>query len=336
MNIGVIGAGSWGTVLATLLSKKGNQVMLWAREPEVVTGIRNRRRNPFFMNALELPPELGVSDDAEEVASRAEALLFAIPSMHLRGMAHRLGRHLGRVKGVINAAKGFEPETGKRLSEILIEEAGVTPGGPDDHIAIISGPNLAGELAEGKIGATVAACPDPKWAQTVQELLSTEQFRVYRHTDRAGVELGGTLKNVFAIGAGIVDGLGLGDNAKAAYLTRALHELVRLGSRLGGRQTTFYGLSGLGDLMATCSSPLSRNHQLGQALARGQTLTEIAGGSRMVIEGVETARMAAAWGKKLTIPLPITEEICRVLFEGLPPREAARNLMTRSLKDEEA
>ncbi|HOY67266.1 MAG TPA: NAD(P)H-dependent glycerol-3-phosphate dehydrogenase [Candidatus Ozemobacteraceae bacterium] len=336
MNIGVIGAGSWGTVLATLLSKKGNEVTLWAREPEVVAGIRNRRRNPFFMNTLELPPELGVTDDADEVASRAEALLFAIPSMHLRGMAHRLGRHLARMKGIINAAKGFEPATGKRLSEILVEEAGVAPGSADDHVAIISGPNLAGELAEGKIGATVAACPDTGWAQTVQELLSTEQFRVYRHTDRAGVELGGTLKNVFAIGAGIVDGLGLGDNAKAAYLTRALHELVRLGTRLGGRPTTFYGLSGLGDLMATCSSPLSRNHQLGQALARGQTLAEISGSSRMVIEGVETARMAAEWGKKLTIPLPITEEICRVLFDGLPPREAARNLMTRSLKDEEA
>jgi len=336
MKIGVIGAGSWGTVLAMLLSKKGNQVTLWAREPEVVSGIRNRRRNPFFMSDLELPPELGVSNDAAEVASGAEALLFAVPSTHLRGVAHGLREHLARVSGVINAAKGFEPGTGKRLSEILVEETGVEPGSSSDHVAILSGPNLAGELAQGKIGASVIACPDESWSTKAQELLSNDHFRVYRHTDRTGVELGGTLKNVFAIGAGIVDGLGLGDNAKAAYLTRALHELVRLGTSLGGRPTTFYGLSGLGDLMATCSSPLSRNHQLGQALARGQTLDELTHGSRMVIEGVETARMAASWGKKLTIPLPITEEICRVLFDALPPREAAKNLMTRSLKDEEA
>lgn len=336
MKIGVIGAGSWGTVLATLLSKKGNDVMLWAREPEVVSGIRNRRRNPFFMSGLELPPDLGVSDNAEEVASRSDALLFAIPSAHLRTMARQLCGHLSRVSGVINAAKGFEPATGKRLSEILVEEAGFESGSQADHIAALSGPNLAGELAEGKLGATVIACPSEEWARTAQELLSTDHFRVYRHTDRAGVELGGTLKNIFAIGAGIVDGLGLGDNAKAAYLTRALHELVRLGTRLGGRPTTFYGLSGLGDLMATCSSPLSRNHQLGQALARGQTLEELTNKSRMVIEGVETARTAVAWGKKLTIHLPITEEICRVLFEGLPPLEAAKCLMSRSLKDEEA
>ncbi|HNW36375.1 MAG TPA: 2-dehydropantoate 2-reductase N-terminal domain-containing protein, partial [Candidatus Ozemobacteraceae bacterium] len=225
MKIGVIGAGSWGTVLANLLSQKGNAVTLWAREPEVVSGIRNRRRNPFFMSSLELHPELAVSPDAMEVASASDALLFAIPSVHLRSMANKLKAYLPAVSGIINAAKGFEPQSGKRLSEILIEETGIEAGSGADHVAVISGPNLAGEVAEGKIGATVVACPDENWARQVQEMLSTDYFRAYRHTDRTGVELGGTLKNVFAIGAGIVDGLGLGDNAKAAYLTRSLHEL---------------------------------------------------------------------------------------------------------------
>jgi glycerol-3-phosphate dehydrogenase (NAD(P)+) len=200
----------------------------------------------------------------------------------------------------------------------------------------LSGPNLADEVAAKKLGASVVACHDQELAKTFQECFSNNYFRVYRQDDRTGVELGGTLKNIYAIGAGIVEGLDLGDNARAGYLTRSLHELVRLGTALGGKAQTFYGLAGLGDLIATTSSPLSRNHKLGQAIARGQTLKDIISSSKMVVEGVETAKIAAAWGKKLTLPLPITEELCRVLFDNSSPQIAAKNLMSRSLKSENA
>ncbi|OIP26236.1 hypothetical protein AUK22_07030 [bacterium CG2_30_54_10] len=334
MKIAVIGAGAWGTTLGDLLARKGHQVALWAREHEVVEGIRKQARNAFFLPDHELSKDLKATVSIEDALEDAEATLFAVPSSHLRAVIHPL-RHLFReIPCHVNVAKGLESGSGARISQILLEELGTIENSPDDKIAILSGPNLAGEVASGKIGACVVACPNEQFASSVQKIFSTAYFRVYRHSDRIGVELGGTLKNIFAIGAGIVDGLGLGDNAKAAYLTRGLHEMVRLGTRLGGRPQTFYGLSGLGDLMATAASPLSRNHQLGVALSRGENFSDVAGRGRVVFEGVETARMAQEWGKRLTIPLPITEEICRVLFDNLSPREAARNLMSRSLKDE--
>lgn len=335
LKVGVVGAGSWGTTLADLLARKGHRVTLWAREPEVVAGIRSTRHNPFFVPDQELSPALAVTSAIQEAVDGADLVLLAVPSAHLRPSIHPIREHLAATPMIVNVAKGLESGSGSRLSQVILEEIGTGNPAPPDRLAVLSGPNLAVEIAAGKIGACVIACPQEDIGARLQEAFSLPTFRAYRHTDRTGVELGGTLKNIFAIGAGIVDGLGLGDNAKAAYLTRSLHEMVRLGTRLGGRATTFYGLSGLGDLMATAASPLSRNHQLGQALARGEQATEILSHSRMVVEGVETTRMAAEWGKRLTISLPITEEISRVLFDNLSPREAARNLMTRSLKDEE-
>ncbi|MBF0501418.1 MAG: NAD(P)-dependent glycerol-3-phosphate dehydrogenase [Candidatus Riflebacteria bacterium] len=336
MRLSVIGAGSWGTTLAHLFCSNGHSVHLWAREPEVAEGIRERHRNPFFVSGLELSPDIFVTCDLDECLKKTDGVVFAVPSNHLRRMACELASRVSSGTGILNAAKGLEPESGKRLSEVLLEVFGVAANSAADRIAVLSGPNLATEIASGKIGATVVASPNEDWNQTLQEALASRTFRVYRHSDRIGVELGGTLKNVFAIGAGIVDGLNLGDNAKAAYLTRCLHEMVRLGARLGGKPATFYGLSGLGDLMATAMSPLSRNHQMGLALARNRREEFQNESARMVVEGVETARMAREWGKKLTIPLPITEEIYSVLFENKSPREAAKDLMTRSLKDEES
>ncbi len=332
---GIIGAGSWGTTLAHLIHRNVQRVRWWAYEPEVIEGFRNSRKNPFFSTNLHFEPNVEITSDLRSVCEDVEAVLFAVPSKHLRALAREAAPFLSKDALILNAAKGLEPVSGKRLSQVLAEELRPGIDAAANRIAVLSGPNLAHEVADGKVGATVIAAADESVSTPLQMAVAARHFRVYRHTDRIGVELGGTLKNIFAIGAGIVEALELGDNARAAYLTRALHELVRLGVRMGGRQTTFYGLAGLGDLMATATSPLSRNHQFGKALALGTTEAFQAGHQRMVVEGVETARMAREWSKKLTIPMPITEEICRVLFEGKSPREAARDLMSRSLKDEE-
>ncbi|GAB4270060.1 MAG: NAD(P)H-dependent glycerol-3-phosphate dehydrogenase [Candidatus Rifleibacteriota bacterium] len=334
MKFSVLGAGSWGTTLANLLCENGHTVKIWAREPEVVEGINLEHRNPYFVNHLELNHKLIAFTDIIETLSDTDYALISIPSGFIRPTLESYSDELASKKGIINVAKGFERETGKRLSQILCDIVKAEPESPQDRIAVLSGPNLADEIAMKKISASVVACHNEELAKIFQECLSNEQFRVYRQTDRTGVELGGTLKNIFAIGAGICDGLELGDNAKAAYLTRSLHELVRLGTALGGEKQTFYGLAGLGDLMATTSSPLSRNNKLGREIAKGKTLREITESTKMVLEGVETTKIAFMWGKKLTLPLPITEELYRVLFENRAPQIAAHNLMSRTLKSE--
>ena len=334
MKFAVIGAGSWGTTLANLLCHNGHTVGLWAREPEVVSGINTNRRNPFFVSHLPLHEGLQCSDDLGDILKNSRLALISVPSGFIRSVIEPYKAELRNLDGIANVAKGFERGSGRRISQVICEILGVEPESAADHVACLSGPNLADEVAQQKLGASVIASPDESLSQQLQQCFSTPYFRVYRHSDRTGVELGGTLKNIFAIGAGIVDGLELGDNAKAAYLTRSLHELVRLGTALGGEAQTFYGLTGLGDLMATASSPLSRNHRLGQAIARGVSLKDFTESTKMVVEGVEAAKIASEWGKKLTLQLPITEELCRVLFEGRSPDIAAANLMGRSLKAE--
>jgi glycerol-3-phosphate dehydrogenase (NAD(P)+) len=334
MNFAILGAGSWGTTLANLLCENGHQVKIWAREAEVVEGINKQHRNPYFVTGLELSSKLVAVNRIEEALHNAEYALTSIPSGFLKPTLQEYSEELAGLKCIINVAKGFERGTGKRLSQVLCDIIRAEPESEKDIVASLSGPNLADEVGMKKLGASVVACHNEDLARAFQAGISNSYFRIYRQTDRTGVELGGTLKNIFAIGAGIVDGLDLGDNAKAAFLTRSLHELVRLGTALGGETQTFYGLAGLGDLMATTSSPLSRNHKLGQAIAQGKTLKEITEASKMVVEGVETAKIAAEWGKKLTLPLPITEELCRILFENCPPEIAAKHLMSRSLKSE--
>lgn len=334
MRFAVIGAGSWGTTLANLLCENGHEVKIWAREPEVLDGINNHHRNPYFVNHLQLCKSLHCYNDLAETLNNSQIALLSIPSSFIRGVLEPFKKELKSLEGIVNVAKGFERGSGKRISQVICELTGIDPESKNDCVACLSGPNLADEVAQKKLGASVIASPDESLSETLQKCFSNPYFRVYRHADRTGVELGGTLKNIFAIGAGIVDGLELGDNAKAAFLTRSLHELVRLGTALGGQTQTFYGLAGLGDLMATTSSPLSRNHKLGQALARGTSLQNFTESTKMVIEGVEAAKIASEWGKKLTLKLPITEELCRVLFEKCPPDIAAANLMGRSLKAE--
>lgn len=334
MNFAVIGAGSWGTTLANLLSNNGHKVMLWAREPEVVAGINTDRHNPYFVSHLEINPTLVCTNNMDEAINASELALISIPSGFIKDTLEPHKNALRKLRGIANVAKGFERGTGRRISQMLCEILGIEPDSSEDHIACLSGPNIADEVAKQKLGACVIASPDVELAKTLQHCLSTNYFRVYSQNDRTGVELGGTLKNIYAIGAGIVDGLELGDNCKAAYLTRSLHELVKLGTALGGQAQTFYGLTGLGDLMTTSNSILSRNHRLGAAMAKGTSLKEFTESMKMVVEGVETTKIANEWGKKLNLQLPITEELYRILFEDYPVKIAVQSLMGRALKAE--
>jgi glycerol-3-phosphate dehydrogenase (NAD(P)+) len=334
MKFVVIGAGSWGTTLANILANNGNEVILWAREPEVVAGINKDKKNPFFVSHLTINENLVCTGNLSEAIEASEYGLLSIPSGFIGSVLEPEKAQLKKLKGLLNVAKGFEKGSGRRISEIICDILGVKQGSSDDLIACLSGPNIADEVAKQKIGASVIAAPNEKLSEIYQKCLSTDYFRIYSQTDRTGVELGGTLKNIFAIGAGIVDGLKLGDNAKAAYLTRSLHELVKLGTALGGSVSTFYGLAGLGDLVTTANSPLSRNHRLGEAIANGIKVRDFIQSTKMVVEGVEATRIAYEWGKKLNIQLPITEELNSILFGDNSPQIAASNLMRRSLKAE--
>jgi glycerol-3-phosphate dehydrogenase (NAD(P)+) len=334
MKFVVIGAGSWGTTLANIIGNNGHQVTLWAREPEVVEGINNQRHNPYFVSHLKIHENVTCVNNLSTAIKGASYGLLSIPSSFIKAVIEPHKEELLKLKGILNVAKGFEFGTGRRISEMICDVLSIVPGSEQDIVASLSGPNIADEVARGQIGATVIASPCSAISQIFQDAISTDCLRIYTQTDRTGVELGGTLKNIFAIGAGIVDGLKLGDNAKAAYLTRSLHELVKLGTALGGQPTTFYGLAGLGDLITTANSSLSRNHRLGEAIAQGVTLEEYLGSTKMVVEGVEATKIALTWSKRLNIPLPITEELSRVLFDNVSPQLAASNLMKRALKPE--
>ncbi len=334
MQFVVIGAGSWGTTLANIIASNGYKVNLWAREPEVVESINEKRHNPYFVSHLEIHKNVTCTGDLEGAISKSNYGLLSIPSSFIKSVIEPHKEELRQLEGILNVAKGFEFNTGRRISEMICNILSIEPESDEDIIASLSGPNIADEVAKKQIGATVIASPCKTISKKYQEFISTDYLRIYTQTDRTGVELGGTLKNIFAIGAGIVDGLKLGDNAKAAYLTRSLHELVKLGTALGGLPTTFYGLAGLGDLITTANSTLSRNHRLGEAIASGMTLNEFLGSTKMVVEGVEATKIALNWSKKLNIPLPITEELSKVLFDDTSPQMAASNLMNRALKPE--
>lgn len=334
MKFAVIGAGSWGTTLANLLCNNGHEVRLWAREPEVVDGINTKRQNPYFMTDLILNDKLICTNDMDEALNNSSIGILAIPSGFVKSTLEPHKNSLKNLQGIANVAKGFERNTGRRISEMICDILEIEPESKEDNIACLSGPNIADEVAKQKLGCSVIAAPNEQLAKTLQYSLSTNYFRIYTQKDRTGVELGGTLKNIFAIGAGMVDGLEYGDNTKAAYLTRALHELIKLGTALGGKTQTFYGLAGLGDLMTTSNSFKSRNHRLGEAMAKGMSLEEFTGSTKMVVEGVEATKIAYDWSKKLNLQLPITEELYRMLFEGHPIDKSIQSLMGRELKSE--
>jgi glycerol-3-phosphate dehydrogenase (NAD(P)+) len=331
----VIGAGAWGTTLALLLAQRGLPVMLWAYEAPVVDAIRRKHENVQFLPGISLPPDLRATSSLEEAIHEADLLIFAVPSHAARSVLTRLAplltKPLSKPLPIISATKGIEEGTLALMSDVIQQ----TLPGPRRHtIAVLSGPSFASEVAKGQPTAVVLASQDHEATQRLQALLMTGQFRVYTGTDVIGVQLGAALKNVVAIAAGVVDGLGLGHNARAALITRGLAEMIRLGVAMGADIRTFYGLAGMGDLVLTCTGPLSRNHGVGMRLGKGDQLTTILGDTHTVAEGIHTSRAALGLANRFGVEMPIVQEVCAVLFDGKSPSTAVADLMERAGKAE--
>jgi len=330
MKIAIIGAGSFGTAMAVVASRSGNDVLLWAHDPKVAETLAVERRNTVYLPKVELDPAIRFTSSLAEAAAFSDLLFMVVPSHHYRRVLDELGAFLTRPVDIISGTKGIENETLKRMSEISAAVLGENLRG----FAVLSGPTFALETARGDPTAAVVASTDVALAERVQTALSHSAFRLYRSSDVAGVELAGSVKNVVAIAAGVVEGLGLGSNTNAALITRGLHEISRLGVALGGKPETFAGLAGMGDLVLTCTGALSRNRSVGVALGKGKKIAEILAETRAVAEGVKTSRSARALAEQHGIEMPITAEMYRLLYEGESPPVAIQRLMSRSLKAE--
>lgn len=331
LSAAVVGTTSWGTTLAILMAKQGHQVKLWARTEEEAALLQRERENKRFLPGFPFPTSLQVTASPDNAFGQARLVLFAVPSKSLRANAQHLGGAIQPDAVVISATKGLEVDTGLRMSQVLAQEL---PESLRSHICALSGPNLSGEIAQEWPSTTVVASEDEQSASIAQAALMTPYFRVYTNNDMVGVELGGALKNVIAIGAGISDGLGYGNNTKSAFVTRGLTEITRMGVAAGANALTFAGLAGLGDLVATATSPLSRNRYLGEQLAKGRSLEEIQASMQNVAEGVDTSAAAVKMAKQLNVEMPITEATYRVLFQGLDPHQAVVELLGRAPQPE--
>lgn len=327
----VIGAGSWGTTLADLLAKQGVPTTIWVREPEVVESIGTERENTLFLPGVRLSDRLGVTTELGPSLEAARVVVSAVPTQFIRGVITPVAGSFIDSQVLVTVSKGIEVDTLQTPAEIYRE---VVDGDVADGITALSGPSFAREVAAEHPTAVVAASADADRARLVRDLFATPMFRVYSSDDVLSVELGGALKNVVAIAAGIVEGLRYGSNTTAALITRGLAEITRLGVARGGNPLTFSGLSGMGDLVLTCTGPLSRNRSVGEQLGKGRRLSEILEEMEMVAEGVKTTLAARQLGHQLGVDLPITEQVYQVLYEDKDPRQVARELMTRELRDE--
>ena len=331
--IAVIGAGSWGTTLADLLAKKGHAVTLWAYEPELVLEMRQSRENSLFLPGIRLHDGLAFTNELAEAYAGCSMVLCVVPSQLVRRVMGDSLPLLPAGVTIVSASKGIELDTLATVSEIYQE---LLPAELGAHFAALSGPSFAREVALEMPTAVAVASPSEAVARRVQEAFTTGFFRVYRNDDVVGVELGGAIKNVIAIAAGISDGLGFGCNTRAALITRGLAEMTRLGIAMGAQAATFAGLAGMGDLVLTCTGDLSRNRSVGVQIGQGRQLAEILGEMRMVAEGVKTTESAFNLARKLGVEMPITEQMYRMLYQDKPAREAVLELMTRNLKAEGA
>jgi glycerol-3-phosphate dehydrogenase (NAD(P)+) len=328
--IAVIGAGSWGTTAAALAAGS-TPTVLWSRRPEVAESVNRAHRNPVYLPDHVLPDGLHATTDLLEAVDGAGAVVMAVPSHGFRDVFSVAAPRIAPGTPIVSLTKGIEQQTLATMTQVVAE---VSPHHDPGRVGVMTGPNLASEVAAGQPTAAVVAFKDQDAAVDLQRVFMGPTFRVYTHDDVAGCELGGALKNVMAIAAGMSDGLGFGDNTRAALITRALSELTRLGTALGGRPSTFAGLAGMGDLIATCISSDSRNHRVGFGMARGMTLEEIVSEMAMVAEGIKTTRAVLDLATRHGIEMPIAGHVGMVLYEGMDPKDAVLRLMTRGAKAE--
>ncbi len=328
MKIAILGDGGWGTTLALLLSGKGLRPVLWGVFPAYVEEVRKKRKNPKFLPGFKIPESVILDSDLRRVVHRADLIVLAAPSQYVRGVARKIGRNDLEGKSFVSVAKGIETGTLCVPSEVVREELGAVP------FCVLSGPTIAREVALKMPAAVSVASKNEKLRRQVREIFTTPYFSLYESDDVLGVELGGAIKNVIAISAGIVEGLGSGSNTRAALFARGVAEMARLGKAKGAKRETFMGLSGLGDLATTCLSPHSRNRWLGEEIGKGKKLKDILKSTEMVVEGVDTCRSAYKLARRCRVRMPITEAVYGILFRGRDPRAAVDALMKRGFHHE--
>jgi glycerol-3-phosphate dehydrogenase (NAD(P)+) len=327
-DIAFIGGGSFGTALAIMLAQKGLQVSVWDRKHQVVEDINVRRENPKYMSGIAIPAGVNAFDSIEEAIMGSRFVVLAVPSHAIRDICKNIKGIIKDGQIIISIAKGIELETKKRLSQVIKDEL---PGNP---VVVLSGPSHAEEVAMNLPTTVVVTSEEMKYADEVQDLFMTAEFRVYTNDDIVGVEIGGAVKNIIALAAGISDGIGYGDNTKAALMTRGMHEITRIGTKLGGSNRTFYGLTGMGDLIVTCTSKHSRNRSAGILIGQGATSEEAAEKVGMVVEGIKACKAFYELKEELDVQMPITDALYKVLFKGKNPKDAVVKLMTRDKKSE--
>lgn len=328
--VAVVGAGSWGTAFATITAEKGIETVLWARRAELADEINARHTNAVYLPDFELPSSLASTSEMDKAVDGADVVVMAVPSHAFRDVFRQVVPSLDGQAPLVSLTKGIEQGSLKRMTEVMAEEGDVSP----ERLAVVSGPNLAKEVMRRMPSASVVACGDEERAERLQRLFMAPFFRVYTNPDVVGCELSGAMKNVIAIAAGIADGMGFGDNSRASLITRGLAEVARLGIRLGADPLTFSGLAGMGDLVATCISKLSRNRGVGEELGRGRKLDDIVAETRTVAEGVRTSRAVLDLGRREGVDLPLAEHVVKVLYEGVSPGDMVLSLMLRSAKPE--
>ncbi|MFA5114711.1 MAG: NAD(P)H-dependent glycerol-3-phosphate dehydrogenase [Candidatus Omnitrophota bacterium] len=329
LKIAVLGDGGWGTTLALLLENKGFRVTLWGAFEDYVSYLKAKRVNTRFLPGIRLPARLNITSDLEEALENKDLIVLAVPSQYMRRVLKKIESCGYPASAMyLSVTKGIEAGSLERMSEVIRGELG------NVRLAVLSGPTIAHEVARGIPTTAVIASPDRKLRRMLQDIFMTPRLRIYTNDDVAGVELGGSLKNVIAIACGISDGLGFGTNTKAAILSRGLAEISRLGKKMGAKAGTFGGITGLGDLVTTCTSPYSRNRYVGERIGRGETLEKISSKMRMVAEGIVTAKSAHALSARYRVDTPITKEVYRVLYRNKPPLRAVSDLMTRQKKEE--